>query len=63
MDDLQQRLKNTPKAEGQDRIYIPGEKEYEATERYRREGIPLDHKVVADLKTIAQELDVEYNLE
>ncbi|HET89715.1 MAG TPA: Ldh family oxidoreductase [Chloroflexi bacterium] len=62
MDDLQRRLRNTPKAEGQERIYIHGEKEYEETERRAQVGIPLNPKVAADLKTIGQELDVEYNL-
>jgi len=63
MDDLQQLLKNAPKASGQDRIYIHGEKEYEAEERHWREGIPLDAKVAADLRALAQELGVEYSLE
>jgi LDH2 family malate/lactate/ureidoglycolate dehydrogenase len=63
MDDLQQRLKNAPKVEGQERIYIAGEKEYEAAERHLRDGIPLDPQMAADLKAIAQELEVEYDLE
>jgi len=63
MDDLQRRLKNAPKAEGQDRIYIHGEKEFEEAERRRQEGIPLNPKVAADLKAIAEELGVEYDLE
>jgi len=62
MDDLQRRLKNTPKAEGATRIYIHGEKEYEETERRLREGIPLNPKVAADLQAIAAELGVEYDL-
>lgn len=62
MDDIIQRLKAAPKAEGADRIYIHGEKEYEEAERRSKEGIPLGPKVEADLKAIAQELDVEYNL-
>ncbi len=62
MDDLQRQLKNTAKAEGQDRIYIHGEKEYEKTDLYTREGIPLNPKVAADLKAIAQEVDVDYDL-
>jgi len=62
MDDLQRQLKNAPKAEGQDRIYIHGEKEYEKEELYTRQGVPLGPKVVADLKSIARELDVEYDL-
>lgn len=63
MDDLQQRLKRAPKAEGQDRIYIHGEKEYEAAEENARLGVPLNPKVAADLRTLAEELDVAYDLE
>ena len=59
MDDYQQLLKNAPKVEGRDRIYIHGEKEYEAEERHLREGIPLNRKVAADLRALAQELQVE----
>ena len=62
MDDLQQRLKNAPKAEGQNRIYIHGEKEYEKTEHYGRDGIPINPKVVEDLKAIAEEMDVKWDL-
>jgi LDH2 family malate/lactate/ureidoglycolate dehydrogenase len=62
MDDIIRRLKATPKAEGADRIYIHGEKEYEEADRRGKEGIPLGSKVEADLKAIAQELGVEYNL-
>jgi L-2-hydroxycarboxylate dehydrogenase (NAD+) len=63
MDDLQRRLKEAPKAEGQTRIYIHGEKEYEEAERRSREGIPLNPKVAADLRAIGEELGVEYDLE
>ena len=62
MDDLQQRLKNAPKAEGQNRIYIHGEKEYEKMEHYSRDGIPINPKVVEDLKAIAEEMDVKWDL-
>lgn len=60
MDNLQQLLKHVAKVDGHDRIYIHGEKEYEAAERYLQEGIPLNHKVAADLDALAQELGVEY---
>jgi len=63
MDDLQRRLKDAPKAEGQDRIYIHGEKEYEEAERRSRDGIPLNPKVAADLRAIAGKLEVEHDLE
>jgi L-2-hydroxycarboxylate dehydrogenase (NAD+) len=63
MDDLQRRLKDAPKAEGQTRIYIHGEKEYEETERRLKDGITLNPKVAADLRAIAGELGMEYALE
>ncbi|MGD2144961.1 MAG: Ldh family oxidoreductase [Anaerolineae bacterium] len=63
MDDLQQRLKNAPRAEGQDRIYVHGEKEYEEAERNARNGIPLNPKVASDLRAIGEELGVEHDLE
>jgi LDH2 family malate/lactate/ureidoglycolate dehydrogenase len=60
MDDLQRKLKNAPKAEGQTRIYIHGEKEYEEAERRSREGIPLNPKVAADLRAIGEEVGVTW---
>jgi len=62
MDDLQRRLKNAPKAGGQTRIYIHGEKEYEEAERLSREGIPLNPKVAADLRAIGEDVGVKYDL-
>jgi LDH2 family malate/lactate/ureidoglycolate dehydrogenase len=60
MDDLIHRLKNSAKAEGQSRIYIHGEKEFELEEKYRQEGIPLYYKVYEDLKAIASEVGVPF---
>jgi L-2-hydroxycarboxylate dehydrogenase (NAD+) len=63
MDDLQQRLKRASRAEGQTRIYVHGEKEYEEAERRTSDGIPLNAKVAADLRAVGQELGVKYDLE
>jgi LDH2 family malate/lactate/ureidoglycolate dehydrogenase len=62
MDDIIGRLKNSAKAEGQDRIYIHGEKEFEVEDQRRKNGIPLHLKTVAMMQQIAQELGVEYDL-
>jgi L-2-hydroxycarboxylate dehydrogenase (NAD+) len=62
MDDLQRRLKNTPKAEGQARVYVHGEKEFEEKDLRSREGIPLKRKVMADLQEMAKELGINYDL-
>jgi len=63
MDDLQRRLKSTPRAEGAERIWVAGEKEHERAQDYLANGIPLEIKVAADLKAVAQELGVEYDIE
>lgn len=60
MDNLIRMIKNSPKADGQERIYIHGEKEFEIEEERRRRGIPLHSKVVANLKKIADELKVRW---
>jgi len=62
MDDIIRRLKNSAKAEGHNRIYIHGEKEFEMEDDRRANGIPLHPKVVADLQKIAKETGIEYNL-
>jgi len=61
MDDLIDRLKSVPKAEGQSRIYIHGEKEYENMEKYGRAGIPLQKKVVDSLIKISKERNIAFD--
>ena len=63
MDDIIRRLKNSAKAEGRDRIYIHGEKEFEMEHQRRTNGIPLHPKTVMTMRQIAQELGVEYDLQ
>ncbi len=62
MDDLIRRLKAAPKAAGQGRIYIHGEKEFEAAAERQRNGILLDPAVVADLSGFAEEFNVPFRL-
>ena len=63
MDDLQRRLEQAPKVDGQERIYIHGQKELENTQRNQREGIPFPAHILADLRALAHDLHVEYDLE
>ena len=49
-------------AAGQDRIYIPGEKEYEQLALRSAEGIPLDPQVVEDLCAISGETGVAFDV-
>jgi LDH2 family malate/lactate/ureidoglycolate dehydrogenase len=61
MDDLQHRLKGAPTAEGQDRIYVHGEKEFEEAERRARAGVLLNPKVLSKLHEVAADLDVNFD--
>ncbi len=62
MDRLARELKDAPKAEGQTRIYVHGEKSFARTEKHRREGVPLGPKVVENLKKIGTELGVKWSV-
>jgi len=57
VDSLQRQMKNGAKAQGAERIYVHGEKEWEKREKRSRDGIPLNAKVYADLQSIAKELN------
>ncbi|HVP93111.1 MAG TPA: Ldh family oxidoreductase [Acidobacteriota bacterium] len=59
MDDLISRLKSAPKADGASRIFIHGEKEFEEAEKLAKLGIPLNKKVVEDLRSIAKQLGIQ----
>lgn len=62
MDEYIRSLKESPKAEGESRIWVAGEKEWELQERYACEGVPLYHKVVENLKAIGEELGPPFEL-
>jgi L-2-hydroxycarboxylate dehydrogenase (NAD+) len=63
MDALLDQLKNSPKAVGHERIYIPGEKEFERAEFNARNGIPLLSTVVDMLKESGTLIGVEFDLQ
>ena len=48
-----QELRNSSKAEGADRIYTHGEKEFENRQRVLREGISVNDKTYAEMQMIA----------
>jgi LDH2 family malate/lactate/ureidoglycolate dehydrogenase len=62
MDDLLRSLKQSPKAEGQDRIYVAGEPEWESEQRRRREGIPLAPRLVSQLRDVSTESGAPFTL-
>lgn len=55
-------IRESGKAEGQERIFIHGEKEFEARERVLREGIPVNEKTYAEMKEIARYTHTENKL-
>ena len=63
MDKYIRSLKNTPKLQGQDRIFIHGEKEYERTEHYLENGVPLMVEVVDSLKEAGKSAGVPFDLQ
>ena len=62
MDELLRALKESPKAEGEERIYVAGEPEWECEKLRRREGIPLAPGLVDQLRTVAAETGVPFTL-
>jgi L-2-hydroxycarboxylate dehydrogenase (NAD+) len=62
MDEMLKGYKALPRAKGVDRIYIAGEMEQEIEQKRRRDGIPLNPRVIASLQEVAKELDIEYDL-
>lgn len=63
MDYFIQMVKESPKAVGQERIFIAGEKEFELAERYEKEGVPVMDEVVKMLSEAGQEIGVPWQLQ
>ena len=54
MDHYIDELKNSAKAEGESRIYVHGEKEFEMQEHREKTGCPLDDKTVEKLLSLSR---------
>jgi LDH2 family malate/lactate/ureidoglycolate dehydrogenase len=63
MDVLISQIKDSPKALGKDRIFIHGEKEFEAAESRLKNGVPLMEEVVESLKKDGSELGVRFDID
>ncbi len=63
LDDLLRALKDSPKAEGAQRIWVAGEPEWECEARRRREGIPLAPGLVRQLRALTAELALPFTLD
>ena len=60
MDNWITRFRDAKTVEGQERIIIPGDPERETSEERIKKGIPLNPKVVEDLKELSRKLGVEF---
>ena len=60
MEKMVRTLKACPRAEGVDRIYMPGEIEYLKQRTYQAEGIPIASVVRQELRELAARFKVEF---
>lgn len=60
LSDYLERLRNAPKAEGQERIWTHGEKEHFNEERIRKEGIPVLDNTMVELANLCQFLNLDF---
>jgi len=63
MDRLIIDLRSTPPAEGQQRVYVAGEIEFETAQERAAHGIPLHDSVLKGLREVAERVGVAYDLE
>src|SRR3954469_2338139 len=59
MEEYVAELKSTPRAQGFDEVFYPGEIEARNDERNRRDGVTLPDDTVTDLRSIARETHLE----
>jgi LDH2 family malate/lactate/ureidoglycolate dehydrogenase len=62
MDLLLRDLKSTARAEGQDRVFVAGEIEYETARERTKNGIPLHSSVLKGLQELSEQLQIPYDL-
>jgi LDH2 family malate/lactate/ureidoglycolate dehydrogenase len=63
MDRLIRELKSTPPIQGQNRVYVAGEIEFETAEERAERGVPLLPSVLKGLREVSEQLGIPYNLE
>ncbi len=63
MDRLIRELKSTPPIEGEKRVYVAGEIEFETAEERTERGIPLHSSVLKGLREVSELFGVPYDLE
>jgi LDH2 family malate/lactate/ureidoglycolate dehydrogenase len=62
VDRLIREIRQAPKAKGSERIYAPGEMEWENRAWALKNGIPLPEQILADLHRVGEQLGVDTHL-
>jgi LDH2 family malate/lactate/ureidoglycolate dehydrogenase len=62
MDNAIEAIESLPTLPGVDRVTVPGCYEDAIVRERSANGIPLEAKVIDDLKALAEEMGIEYNL-
>jgi len=62
MDEMTEAYETLPTVPGVGKIYIAGGLEAKTAQDRKENGIPLNPKIVHELKELSEELGVEYNL-
>ncbi|MBS1681400.1 MAG: Ldh family oxidoreductase [Bacteroidetes bacterium] len=60
MDQWIERFRSAQTVAGEEKLIIPGDPEREFESERKKKGIPLNKKVVADLKELAQEFKIDF---
>jgi L-2-hydroxycarboxylate dehydrogenase (NAD+) len=63
MDRLIRELRSTPPIEGQERVYVAGEIEFETARERSANGLPLHPSILESLREISKQLSLPYDLE
>ncbi len=59
MDQMIREIRNAPRAKGADRIYLPGEIEWQRYEEQKQKGLSLPPEVIDSLNGLADDLELE----
>jgi LDH2 family malate/lactate/ureidoglycolate dehydrogenase len=62
VDQIIRELRQSPKAKGSDRVYVPGEIEWGKREDALKNGIPLPEQILTSLYRVGNQLGVDTQL-
>ncbi len=62
VDQVIREIRDSPKAKGSERVYAPGEIEWEKRKDALENGIPLPEQVLSDLQRVAEQLELDTKL-